>query len=91
MPHLYEFAGEHREEGLALQSEVSELQEELKQAIEWTWERKSTNEDEPREDSFAYRMEEAERKRLVNPVDKIDKPALGSSTDWKLRLLDLSS
>ena len=86
LPHLYEFEGEHRDEGLALQKEVAAFEAELKEALDWIWEKKA---DEESEDTWAQRMQEADRKRLLSSSDKVEKPKISGNTDWKIRLLEL--
>jgi hypothetical protein len=88
LPHLFQFTSEHREEGRALQAELSEFEEELGKALEEVW-TKATDEDVPPIDSWAARMEERERTKAVNPVDKVPKPELSRGENWRIRLYEL--
>ncbi|KAF8339341.1 pol II transcription elongation factor [Amanita rubescens] len=88
LPHLFQFTSEHREEGRALQAELSEFEEELGKALEEVW-TKATDEDVPPIDSWAARMEERERTKAVNPIDKVPKPELSRGENWRIRLYEL--
>lgn len=86
LPHLSQFSDEHQEEGLALQQDLDELEQELKASLEEIW--KKPAEDEEDEDSWAKRMEEAEKKKLVNATDKVTKPEL-SRVDWRMKMFQM--
>ncbi|KAF8661467.1 hypothetical protein AX16_001304 [Volvariella volvacea WC 439] len=85
LPHLFQFTEEHREEGLELQMQISEFEKELQEALDEIWFR-------PEEDgeTWASRMEEIERKKQVNPVDRVTKPDFLAGKDWKIDLYNLS-
>ncbi|KAF8058697.1 pol II transcription elongation factor [Lyophyllum atratum] len=88
LPHLLQFTLEHRQEGAAMQQRLAEFSEELKLSLEEIW--FIPSEDVP-VDSWASRMEEVEKKR-VNPVDKVPKPELPSSSNgWRINLFDFES
>lgn len=87
MPHLFQFTGEHRDEGLGLQNEMEAFEMELKEGIEEIWTRSAG---EPSVvDDWASRMAEVERKKAVNPVDKVAKPDTAAGKDWRLKLFDV--
>ncbi|CAL1711610.1 unnamed protein product [Somion occarium] len=87
LPHLFQFSEEHREEGLALQQELMEFEEELKQAVEDIWKKKSAEAEgaEPFEDGWAARMQEYEKQRQIDPLDKVARPDL-MKRDWNPKL-----
>ncbi|KAG6839915.1 hypothetical protein C0991_010395 [Blastosporella zonata] len=87
LPHLLQFTPEHREEGVAMQQHLLDFEEELKRSLEEIW---SKPPEEVPIDSWATRMEDAEREKRVNPVDKLPKPELPSSSKgWRINLFDL--
>jgi len=71
-----------------LQAELSEFEEELGKALEEVW-TKATDEDVPPIDSWAARMEEREKNKAVNPIDKVPKPELSRGENWRIRLYEL--
>ncbi|KAF9494179.1 Elongator complex protein 1 [Pleurotus eryngii] len=92
LPFLFQFSTEHREEGLELQKEVSEFEEELLATLEDIWAKPKTDPDNPdgsNGDTWATRMEEIEKRRLIEPTAKITKPDLRKG-DWRLRLFDVT-
>ncbi|KAG9221313.1 hypothetical protein CCMSSC00406_0009424 [Pleurotus cornucopiae] len=92
LPFLFQFSTEHREEGLELQKEVSEFEEELLATLEDIWAKPKTDSDNPdgsNGDTWATRMEEIEKRRLIEPTAKITKPDLRKG-DWRLRLFDVT-
>ncbi|KAL4265189.1 Elongator complex protein 1 [Pleurotus pulmonarius] len=93
LPFLFQFSTEHREEGLELQKEVSEFEEELLATLEDIWAKPKTDADNPDGlnggDTWATRMEEIEKRRLIEPTAKITKPDLRKG-DWRLRLFDMT-
>ncbi|KAJ2931513.1 hypothetical protein H1R20_g5611, partial [Candolleomyces eurysporus] len=91
LPHLYQFDGEHRREGLGLQADVTDFETELKEAIEEVWARTSDGGDSSTataEDTWASRMAELERNRLINPLDKISKPDVIRGEKWRINLYE---
>ncbi|KAG6836197.1 hypothetical protein H0H93_010463, partial [Arthromyces matolae] len=89
LPHLLQFTSEHREEGTALQQLLDDFDGELKRSLDEIW----TKPDEDNSvDSWATRMEQVEKDRRANPVDKVAKPELPSSAKgWRINLLDFES
>ncbi|THV06651.1 pol II transcription elongation factor [Dendrothele bispora CBS 962.96] len=97
LPHLLQFTPEHRDEGLAMQRELADFETELKAAVEEIWAVTpplgdgsiNSTENAPTRDSWAARMEEAEKNRRINPVERVPKPEMsGDRGDWKLRLFE---
>ncbi|KAF9262678.1 pol II transcription elongation factor [Marasmius fiardii PR-910] len=90
LPHLLQFSAEHRREGLEMQRDVDELELELKEAVDETWMKTTEAQDVlPQRDSWAARMEEAERNRRINPIDRVPKPETMLSQDWRMKLLEI--
>ncbi|OBZ69676.1 Elongator complex protein 1 [Grifola frondosa] len=84
LPHLFQFTEEHYAEGLTLREDLSDFEAELSTAVEEIWQRPPEIESEaPPADSWAVRMQEHEKQRHVNPVDKVTKPELAKQ-EWKL-------
>jgi elongator complex protein 1 len=88
-PHLLQFTAEHREEGLGLQNEVEAFEVELKESVEEIWTRPVVEENEVGgasvPDSWASRMAEVEKDRVVNALDKVAKPDLFQGSDWRVK------
>ena len=93
LPHLYEFGGEYREEGLEMQSELTAFEQELKETIEEVWTRSAEDEVDPTtataEDTWAARMAEVERSRRINPLDKVARPDVIRGDKWRINLYEL--
>ncbi|KAG6809392.1 hypothetical protein H0H92_000447 [Tricholoma furcatifolium] len=86
LPHLLQFTPEHRDEGVAMQKHLDDFEEELKRSLDEIWFKPP---EETTVDSWATRMEEIERERRINPVDKVPKPELPSSNKgWRINLFD---
>ncbi|KAG6856745.1 hypothetical protein H0H87_001089 [Tephrocybe sp. NHM501043] len=90
LPHLLQFTSEHREEGVAMQQLLNDFEKELKHSLEEIW---SKPPEEVTIDSWATRMEEVERERRINPVDRVAKPELttSGSKGWRINLFDFES
>ncbi|ESK87867.1 pol ii transcription elongation factor [Moniliophthora roreri MCA 2997] len=94
LPHLLQFTPEHRDEGMAMQEDVAQLEQELKTAIDEIWTKTPVVEGQdqepvvPAQDSWAARMEEVERNRRINPAERVPKPDI-LSADWKLKLYEI--
>lgn len=68
---------------------VTEFQKELMSSLEEIWFKAP---EETPVDSWASRMEEVEKEKKINAIDKVPKPDLPShSTDWRIGLLDLET
>ncbi|KAH0829046.1 IKI3 family-domain-containing protein [Lanmaoa asiatica] len=85
LPHLLQFSKAHRAEGEALQQEFSAFDTELRRVIEEIW-KKPGVEREQFADSWATRMQEKERDRLIDPVERVQKPEMGV-VEWRIDLL----
>jgi elongator complex protein 1 len=93
IPHLFQFTAEHRTEGLALQEEIGTFERRLSDTVNEVWKKPTEGpdgSDEPR-DSWAARMEQAEKAKRLNPIDSVPKPDLDGKAEWRLRLLDFES
>jgi len=84
LPHLLQFSKAHRAEGVALQQACSAFDTELREAIEAVW-KKPGVEEEP-VDSWAARMQEKDRERLMDPIERVQKPEM-TVVEWQLDLL----
>ncbi|KDR75591.1 hypothetical protein GALMADRAFT_1330461 [Galerina marginata CBS 339.88] len=90
LPHLFQFTGDHRKEGLELQQDVGDFEGELKAALEEIWARPPPEDDgEAIPDGWAARMAEREKNKAVNPLDKVPRPEISQSKDWRVNLLGL--
>ena len=76
MPHLLQFSKAHRAEGEALQQELSAFDKALREAIEEIWKKAGVKQEEP-VDSWAARMQERERDRMIDPIERVQKPEMG--------------
>lgn len=72
-----------------MQAELSGFEDELGKALEEVWTKPPTDEDVPPVDSWAARMEETERNKIVNPIDKVPKPELPRAENWRITLYEL--
>lgn len=90
LPHLFQFTDEHREEGLNLQQEVGDFEQEIQEALDEIWARTTSAEgdEEPEQIGWAARMAEIERSKAINPLDKVPKPDLSQAREWRLKLMD---
>ena len=92
LPHLFQFTEEHREEGLELQQEVIDFAEELNQAVNEIW-KKNSGEDEGTElteGGWSARMQEYEKQRQIDPLDKVAKPTV-IKREWNPKLSSIRS
>lgn len=58
----------------------------IKEAVEEIW---STPSKDAQVDTWASRMEEVEKSRQINPVERVVKPDLSLAKDWKIDLYHL--
>ncbi|KAF9450112.1 IkappaB kinase complex, IKAP component [Macrolepiota fuliginosa MF-IS2] len=89
LPHLLQFTSEHQEEGAKLQKDIERFDQELGEAVTEIWMKSQEGEEPaavPPVDTWAGRMEELEKNRRVNPVERVAKPEMRKSDDWKMRL-----
>lgn len=75
----------HRVEGEALQEVLSAFDKELRDTIEEIW-KKTGVDQEQLADSWAARMQEKERDRLIEPIERVQKPEMGA-VEFSLDLL----
>jgi elongator complex protein 1 len=91
LPHLYQFDGEYRDEGLSLQADVTDFEKEMKETIEEVWTRSPDGADPSTataEDTWASRMAEVERNKHINPLDKVSKPDVIRGEKWRINLYE---
>lgn len=87
LPHLLQFTEEHQVEGRSLQEELKDFEAEVKAAVEDIWTKSSAEGQENTEpaDSWVVRMQEYEKQRQTDPLDKVTKPEV-IKQQWTLRL-----
>jgi len=88
LPHLLHFTEEHREEGMALQDDLGKFEAELNAAVEEIWRKPTEPDGDTGTKGWAARMEEKEKERQANPIEKVEKPGL-NRTDWRIQLLGI--
>ena len=84
LPHLLVFTDEHRVKGRVLQDDFGRFEAELKDALEKIWDKRSGEDGTPALNTWASRMEEKERERRINPIERVTKPEI-SEAEWKLK------
>ncbi|KAJ7750119.1 pol II transcription elongation factor [Mycena maculata] len=88
LPHLIQFAPEHVAEASALQVELAEFEQEFVDAVEEIWKKSVASEEEPEmQDSWALRMEEKAKQRLVDPLERVVKPDPKGSEEWRMKCM----
>ena len=85
LPHLLQFSKVHRTEGEALQQAFSAFDKDLREAVEEIWKKPGVEQEQP-VDSWTTRMQEKEKDRLIDPIERVQKPELGV-VEWRLDLL----
>lgn len=85
LPHLLQLSKAHRAEGEALQQTFNAFDTELREAIEDIWKKPEVAQEQP-VDSWATRTQEKERDRLIDPIERLQKPEMGV-VEWELDLL----
>ncbi|KAG6878289.1 hypothetical protein C0992_008296 [Termitomyces sp. T32_za158] len=90
LPHLLQFTPDHRKEGVGMQKHLADFGNELQSSLNEVW---TKPEEETPIDSWATRMEQLEKDRRANPVDKVPKPELssGNKQRWQMNLFDVVS
>ncbi|KAF8845970.1 pol II transcription elongation factor [Paxillus ammoniavirescens] len=86
LPHLLQLSKEHRAEGIALQREFSAFEQELREAIEDIWKKPGSTEEPGPVDSWVTRMQEKEKERLIDPIERVPRPEV-EAVEWGLKLL----
>lgn len=92
LPHLFQITADHRREGQELQREISDFETEFRVAVEDIWARPVTTDGDaevPAPDTWLTRMEEAEKRKQINPIDKVPKPDLSQGKGWRMNLFDI--
>ncbi|KIK96350.1 hypothetical protein PAXRUDRAFT_138652 [Paxillus rubicundulus Ve08.2h10] len=90
LPHLLQLSKEHRAEGITLQREFSAFEQELREAVEGIWKKPGSAEEPGPVDSWVTRMQEKEKERLVDPIDRVPRPEV-EAVEWGLKLLRVGS
>lgn len=76
-----------------MQADATSFEQELKETIDEVWTRSGDGEVDPStataEDSWAARMAEVERSKLINPLDKVARPDVIKSDKWRINLYEL--
>ncbi|KAH7928721.1 IkappaB kinase complex, IKAP component [Leucogyrophana mollusca] len=88
LPHLFHLSKEHRAEGMSLQADFDRFQAELRIAVDDVWKKPGGAEESAAADTWAGRMQEREKERLIDPLDRVPKPEMATS-EWTLRLLQI--
>ncbi|KAI0076404.1 IkappaB kinase complex IKAP component [Panus rudis PR-1116 ss-1] len=89
LPHLFQFTEEHKAEGIELQRELNDLEEELKAAVDEIWTKKPEDVETTTAEGWAARMQEYEKQRRIDPLEKVQKPNLGPN-EWNPKIAVLS-
>jgi hypothetical protein len=66
---------------------LSDLEVQLKNAVEEIWQNETASTSDPQTGGWAARMKR-EKQQRINPVEKVPKPAF-SAEAWRLHLLEL--
>ncbi|KAF7362473.1 polymerase II transcription elongation factor [Mycena venus] len=84
LPHLSQFTPEHDAEGVALQAELAEFEQEFVDAVEEIW--KKSAEEVGVQDSWAQRMEDKAKERQIDPIDRVAKPDPKGNEEWRMKM-----
>jgi len=84
LPHLFQFTSEHRQEGIELQRQVSDFSSELRKAVDSIW-KKQDDEEVTTPEGWAARMQDYEKQRHIDPLEKVVKPELNRK-EWNTKL-----
>lgn len=70
-----------------MQQDIIDFADELKQTIDEIWKKKLLDDEdtEPADGGWAARMQEHEKQRQIDPLDKVAKPDL-VKTEWNPKL-----
>lgn len=85
LPHLLQFTEEHQTEAMELQDEIADFAQELKTAIEEAWKVPQDVEAETSLEGWAARMQEYERQKRIDPLDKVSRPELVKQ-EWNKKM-----
>ncbi|KAL4071352.1 hypothetical protein V8B97DRAFT_454345 [Scleroderma yunnanense] len=86
LPHLLHFSEQHRSSGDALQEDMRSFEKELADAIDEIWTKPVTADNPTQEDSWASRMLEKEKEKMIDPLMRVPKPVI-ETHDWGIQLL----
>ena len=69
---------------------MGEFEREIQDDLHEIWARPTSTEgdEEPEPIGWAARMAEIEKRKGINPLDKVPKPDLSQTKDWRVKLLD---
>lgn len=68
-----------------MQDEIAEFSDELKATIEESWKKSLEAEAETSLEGWAARMQEYERQKRIDPLDKVSRPELAKQ-DWNEKI-----
>lgn len=88
LPHLFQFTEEHREEGESLQEDLIKFGTELHEAVDEIWKKPDVEGQNGCQEGWAARMQETDKQRQIDPLDKVAKPEL-PKRDWNPKLSDI--
>lgn len=85
LPHLFQFTDEHKDEGLSLQDDLIEFGAELQSSVVEIWRKQEPEGQNGSTDGWAARMLELEKRRQIDPLDKVVQPDI-SKREWDPKL-----
>lgn len=68
-----------------MQVDLVEFEQEFIDAVEEIWKKSSGEEEAAVQDSWALRMEEKAKERLVDPIERVVKPDPKGSEEWQMK------
>lgn len=86
LPHLFQFTEEHRAEAALLQQDLSQFEQEIREALAEVWVKPTGTPTDAVPNSWATRMEEKESVRHTNPTDRVPRPDI-VEVEWRLKIL----
>ncbi|KAJ7188994.1 pol II transcription elongation factor [Mycena filopes] len=91
LPHLSQFTPEHDAEGVELQVELAEFEQEFIEAVEEIWKKAPVGEEETApQDSWAQRMEDRAKQRQVDPIERVPKPDPKGNEEWRMKMFPVA-
>lgn len=72
-----------------MQTEFSRLEIELRDAVEEIWKKSSEPGEVEGTEGWRTRMEEKERERKINPIERVPRPSVDAS-DWQVKIWNFS-
>ncbi|KAJ6497417.1 pol II transcription elongation factor [Mycena sanguinolenta] len=85
LPHLCQFTSDHADEGIALQAEMAEFEQEFFEAVEEIW-KKTVGDETSVQDSWAQRMEDKAKERRIDPIERVAKPDPKGNEEWRMKM-----